>query len=174
MFKGKKAAFYTLGCKLNFSETSTIGRQLSDIGFEKTEFEKKADLYVINTCSVTISAVVGNIAPGIASIAGLTNVSCFGGNDGQACVSYSGNATPFTYLWDANASFQTTQCATGSVVHDIGLVLHKDAMALVEQLGVRSQSSYMQEYLGDLYTADTIYGVGEMRDTSGFAFVTDR
>ena len=32
----------------------------------------------------------------------------------------------------------------------------------------------MQEYLGDLYTADTIYGVGEMRDTSGFAFVTDR
>ena len=68
----------------------------------------------------------------------------------------------------------TTQCATGSVVHDIGLVLHKDAMALVEQLGVRSQSSYMQEYLGDLYTADTIYGVGEMRDTSGFAFVTDR
>ena len=68
----------------------------------------------------------------------------------------------------------TTQCATGSVVHDIGLVLHKDAMALVEQLGVRSQSSYMQGYLGDLYTADTIYGVGEMRDTSGFAFVTDR
>ena len=68
----------------------------------------------------------------------------------------------------------TTQCATGSVVHDIGLVLHKDAMALVEQLGVRSQSSYMQEYLGDLYTADTIYGVGEMRDSSGFAFVTDR
>ena len=56
MFKGKTAAFYTLGCKLNFSETSTIGRQLSDIGFEKTEFEKKADLYVINTCSVTENA----------------------------------------------------------------------------------------------------------------------
>ena len=53
MVKGKKAAFYTLGCKLNFSETSTIGRQLSDIGFSKTEFDKKADLYVINTCSVT-------------------------------------------------------------------------------------------------------------------------
>ena len=40
MFKGKKVAFYTLGCKLNFSETSTIGRQLYDIGFSKTEFEK--------------------------------------------------------------------------------------------------------------------------------------
>ena len=56
MVKGKKAAFYTLGCKLNFSETSTIGRQLSDIGFSKTEFEEKADLYVINTCSVTENA----------------------------------------------------------------------------------------------------------------------
>lgn len=67
----------------------------------------------------------------------------------------------------------TTKSADNTV-HDIGLVLHKDAMALVEQLGVRSQSSYMQEYLGDLYTADTIYGVGEMRDASGFAFVTDR
>ena len=68
----------------------------------------------------------------------------------------------------------TTQCVTGSVVHDIGLLLHKDSMALVEQLGVRSQTQYMQQYLGDLYTADTIYGVGEMRDIAGFAFVTDR
>ena len=56
MFKGKKAAFYTLGCKLNFSETSTIGRQLSEIGFEKTAFDNAADLYVINTCSVTENA----------------------------------------------------------------------------------------------------------------------
>jgi threonylcarbamoyladenosine tRNA methylthiotransferase MtaB len=56
MFKGKKAAFYTLGCKLNYSETSTIGRQLTDIGFEKTTFDDVADLYVINTCSVTENA----------------------------------------------------------------------------------------------------------------------
>ena len=56
MFNNKKVAFYTLGCKLNFSETSTIGRQLVDIGFIKTEFDNKADLYVINTCSVTENA----------------------------------------------------------------------------------------------------------------------
>jgi len=56
MFDNKKVAFYTLGCKLNFSETSTIGRQLVDIGFIKTEFDNKADLYVINTCSVTENA----------------------------------------------------------------------------------------------------------------------
>ena len=53
---GKKVAFYTLGCKLNFSETSTISRQLEDIGFIKTNFDNKADLYVINTCSVTENA----------------------------------------------------------------------------------------------------------------------
>lgn len=56
MFEGKKAAFYTLGCKLNFSETSTIGRQLEEVGFTKTDFNKPADLYVINTCSVTENA----------------------------------------------------------------------------------------------------------------------
>ena len=56
MLKTKSVSFYTLGCKLNFSETSTIGRQLADIGFTKTPFEKKADLYVINTCSVTEKA----------------------------------------------------------------------------------------------------------------------
>lgn len=46
-------AFYTLGCKLNFAETSTISRQLMDKGFEKVEFTSGADMYVINTCSVT-------------------------------------------------------------------------------------------------------------------------
>jgi len=49
----KSVAFYTLGCKLNFSETSTIGRQLTGAGFRKVNFEEGADVYVINTCSVT-------------------------------------------------------------------------------------------------------------------------
>lgn len=56
MFVGKKVAFYTLGCKLNFSETSTISRQLTDLGFSKSEFNNGADLFVINTCSVTENA----------------------------------------------------------------------------------------------------------------------
>lgn len=47
MLNGKKVAYYTLGCKLNFSETSTISRQLEDIGFIKTNFDNKADLYVL-------------------------------------------------------------------------------------------------------------------------------
>ena len=52
----KKVAFYTLGCKLNFSETSTIARDFVKYGFEKVEFDSVADFYVINTCSVTENA----------------------------------------------------------------------------------------------------------------------
>lgn len=52
----KKVAFYTLGCKLNFSETSTIARSFQEEGFERVDFSEKADMYVINTCSVTENA----------------------------------------------------------------------------------------------------------------------
>lgn len=52
----KKVAFYTLGCKLNFSETSTIARSFEQEGFERVDFENPADVYVINTCSVTDNA----------------------------------------------------------------------------------------------------------------------
>lgn len=52
----KSVAFYTLGCKLNFSETSTIGRALIEEGYQKVEFQEGADVYVINTCSVTDNA----------------------------------------------------------------------------------------------------------------------
>ncbi|MBL4664191.1 MAG: tRNA (N(6)-L-threonylcarbamoyladenosine(37)-C(2))-methylthiotransferase MtaB, partial [Flavobacteriaceae bacterium] len=52
----KKVAFYTLGCKLNFSETSTIARNFSSEGFDRVDFTEKADIYVINTCSVTENA----------------------------------------------------------------------------------------------------------------------
>lgn len=52
----KTAAFHTLGCKLNFAETSTIARQLTSAGYEKVSFDDKANVYVINTCSVTENA----------------------------------------------------------------------------------------------------------------------
>ncbi|RKS03691.1 tRNA (N(6)-L-threonylcarbamoyladenosine(37)-C(2))-methylthiotransferase MtaB [Flavobacterium sp. 102] len=56
MEQKKKVAFYTLGCKLNFSETSTIARNFQDEGFDRVDFEEVADIYVINTCSVTDNA----------------------------------------------------------------------------------------------------------------------
>jgi threonylcarbamoyladenosine tRNA methylthiotransferase MtaB len=54
--KMKKVAFYTLGCKLNYSETSTIGRQFEQKGYQKVEFEETPDIFIINTCSVTENA----------------------------------------------------------------------------------------------------------------------
>ena len=56
MEQTKSVAFHTLGCKLNFSETSAISRLMENEGFEKREFEDHADVYVINTCSVTDNA----------------------------------------------------------------------------------------------------------------------
>ena len=52
----KKVAFHTLGCKLNFTETSTISRSFTNSGYILTDFSEKADFYVINTCSVTDNA----------------------------------------------------------------------------------------------------------------------
>lgn len=52
----KKVAFYTLGCKLNFSETSTIARQFANRGYQKVDFNDSPDIFIINTCSVTANA----------------------------------------------------------------------------------------------------------------------
>ncbi len=52
-YSGKKAAFYTLGCKLNFAETTSIAESFNQTGFEQVDFKEKADVYVINSCSVT-------------------------------------------------------------------------------------------------------------------------
>jgi len=54
--RNKTVAFHTLGCKLNYSETSSLSRLLENEGFEKREFDETADIYVINTCSVTENA----------------------------------------------------------------------------------------------------------------------
>src|SRR3954468_23506295 len=56
MANRRSVAFHTLGCKLNFSETSTLSRMLERDGFEKKDFTDEADVYVINTCSVTDNA----------------------------------------------------------------------------------------------------------------------
>jgi len=56
MDEKRSVAFHTLGCKLNFSETSALSRLLENEGFEKKDFDSKADVYVINTCSVTENA----------------------------------------------------------------------------------------------------------------------
>ena len=56
MSQNHKVALTTLGCKLNFSETSTISRQFEDVGYSVVKFDQFSDVYVINTCSVTENA----------------------------------------------------------------------------------------------------------------------
>ena len=73
--------------------------------------------------------------------------------------------------------YVSTNCPTctgtggGRDTDRAGVLLHKDALVLAEQVGVRSQTQYKQEYLGDLFTSDTIYGVGELRNDAGVAFI---
>ena len=65
----------------------------------------------------------------------------------------------------------STSCPTATSTDRVGVIMHKDALVLAEQVGVRTQSSYKQEWLGDLFTADTIYGCAELRNDAGVAFV---
>jgi len=77
--------------------------------------------------------------------------------------------------------YVTTNCPTcksgggtgdgGAGTERVGVLMHKDAWVLAEQVGVRSQTQYKQEYLGDLFTSDTIYGIRELRDDAVLAFV---
>ena len=67
--------------------------------------------------------------------------------------------------------YVSSNCPTADAsANRVGVMLHRDALVFAEQVGVRTQTQYKQEYLGDLFTADTIYGVGELRDDAGVAF----
>ena len=65
--------------------------------------------------------------------------------------------------------YVTTNCETATGDARIGLMFHKDAFVLAEQMGVRSQTQYKQEYLGTLFTSDMLYGVKELRDEAAVA-----
>jgi hypothetical protein len=70
-----------------------------------------------------------------------------------------------------HASATSAYPASGTSIARVCLMGHKDSFALVEQVGIRSQTQYKQEYLGTLFTADTLYGVGELRDYGAVALV---
>ena len=75
------------------------------------------------------------------------------------------------YGVDVYISSNCPSAAGNSGADRVGTLMHKDALVLAEQVGVRSQTQYKQEYLGDLFTSDTIYCVAELRDDAGVAFV---
>ena len=76
VFEGKKAVYFTLGCKLNFAETSTIGRLLKEMGVRTVRAGERADICVVNTCSVTEVAD---------SQVGETTSRCLCSGDGLLC-----------------------------------------------------------------------------------------
>ena len=65
--------------------------------------------------------------------------------------------------------YVTTNCETATGAARIGMMFHKDAFVLAEQMGVRSQTQYKQEYLGTLFTSDMLYGTAELRDEAAVA-----
>ena len=75
------------------------------------------------------------------------------------------------YGVDVYISSNCPSASGNSGADRVGMMIHKDALVLAEQVGVRSQTQYKQEYLGDLFTSDTIYGVAELRNDAGVAFV---
>ena len=75
------------------------------------------------------------------------------------------------YGVDVYISSNCPSASGNSGADRVGMMIHRDALVLAEQVGVRSQTQYKQEYLGDLFTSDTIYGVAELRNDAGVAFV---
>lgn len=91
---------------------------------------------------------------------------------GTQSVTFSSTAptgASFTDAFGLTVDWNTT--TPTDTKYRAGMIFHKDAMAHAEQMGIRTQSQYKQEYLGTLVTADTIYGVKELRDYAGLAFV---
>jgi N4-gp56 family major capsid protein len=90
--------------------------------------------------------------------------------DGDDYFGFSSAAIGTGSLTDATGTAVTVG-TDGGVAGRVGLMLHRDAMTLATQMSVRSQTQYKQEYLGDLFTADTIYGTGELRDDACVPFI---
>lgn len=91
---------------------------------------------------------------------------------GTQSVTFSGTApTGAAYADEFALTVDWNTSSPTDTKYRAGLLIHKDALALAEQQSIRTQSQYKQEYLGTLVTSDTIYGVKELRDYAGMAFV---
>jgi hypothetical protein len=90
---------------------------------------------------------------------------------GTQSVTFSGTAPTGTYVDEFGLSVDWATSTPTDTKYRAALLLHKDAFVFAEQSAVRSQTQYKQEYLGDLFTADTIYGVKELRDNAGLALI---
>lgn len=94
-------------------------------------------------------------------------------DSGIQTANFSGTALAanVNLVWDGTAVGATDFTSDVDTRYRVGMMVHSDAVALAEQQAVRAQTQYKQEYLADLMTADTVYGCGVLRDTSGIAFI---
>src|SRR5512139_4089603 len=90
---------------------------------------------------------------------------------GTQSVTFSSTAPTGSYVDEFGHTVDWATSTPSDTKYRAGMIIHKDAMALAEQMGIRTQNQYKQEYLGTLVTSDTIYGVGELRDYAALAFV---
>lgn len=86
-------------------------------------------------------------------------------------VNFSGTTLTTSYVDEFGFTVDWATSTPTDTKYRVGLLLHKDAIALVEQQGIRTQQQYKQEYLGTLVTSDTVFGTAELRDYSALAFV---
>ena len=89
----------------------------------------------------------------------------------QSVTFSSAAPTGAAYVDELGTTIDWSTSTPTSTKYRAGMLLHKDAMCLAEQMTIRSQSQYKQEYLGTLVTSDTIYGTKELRDYAALAFV---
>ena len=142
---------------------TTAGTALTDAGIRKMiQTLDDADV-PMDGRSIVLPPVGRNVMMGIARF----TEQSFVGDTG------SGNTIHNGRIGDVYGMmvYVSTNAATPSTATDrIGLMFHKEAFVFAEQMGVRSQTQYKQDYLATLYTADTLYGVKELRDDAGVAF----
>lgn len=144
------------------------GSTLTDAGLRKMMQTLDDDDVPMMGRSIVIPPVEKNTLLGIDRFVLWTNV-------GEAAGSNSIRNGMFGDVYGMSV-YVSTNCPTiqaddTTTNYRVCLMLHKEAVAFIEQMSVRSQTQYKQEWLADLYTADTIYGTGELRDTAGIAFV---
>jgi N4-gp56 family major capsid protein len=141
--------------------TGTNEAAITDLGLRKViQTLDDADVPMDNR-SLVIPPVARNVMMGLARFTEQAFVGEVGG----------GNTIRNGQIGDVYGIkvYVSTNCETATGAARIGLMFHKDAFVFAEQVGVRSQTQYKQEYLGTLFTSDTLYGVAEMRDEAAVA-----
>jgi len=167
---------YTQGTTLNgagVSFTGANGASLTDAGI-RTIIQSLDDADVpMDQRSLVIPPSQKNVLLGLATGTTTTLAQGFARADTTGDARSALRSGLIGDVYGVPVYVTTNVDTDDTVTQEVGLMFHKEWVALVEQMTVRTQTQYKQEYLADLLTADTIYGVGELRDTSCMPIIFD-